>query len=56
MVDQGKAMLAKLFPVTDQGKAHYFLGIQIVQLPRQITLNQATYIQKVLERFNMANA
>jgi len=56
MVDEGKAMLAKQFPVTDLGRAHYFLGIQIVQLPRQITLNQATYIQKILERFNMANA
>jgi len=56
MVDDGKAMLAKQFPVTDLGRAHYFLGIQIVQLPRQITLNQATYIQKILERFNMANA
>jgi len=56
MVDEGKAMLAKQFPVTDLGRAHYFLGIQIVQLPCQITLNQATYIQEVLERFNMANA
>jgi len=56
MVDEGKAMLAKQFPVTDLGRAHNFLGIQIVQLPRQITLNHATYIQKVLERFNMANA
>jgi len=56
MVDKGKAMLAKQFPVTDLGRAHYFLGVQIVQLPRQITLNQATYIEKILERFNMANA
>jgi len=56
MVDEGKAMLAKQFPVTDLGKAHSFLGIQIVQLPRQITLNQATYIQQILERFNMTNA
>jgi len=49
-------MLAKQFPATDLGRAYYFLGIQSVQLPRQITLNQATYIQKILERFNMANA
>ena len=55
MVDEGKAMLAKQFPITDLGRAHYFLGIQIVQLPCQITLNQATYIQKILQRFNMAN-
>jgi len=56
MVDEGKAVLANQFPVTDLGRAHHFLGIQIVQLPRQITLNQATYIQKILEGFNMANA
>ena len=31
MVDEGKDMLAKQFPVTDLGTAYYFLGIQIVR-------------------------
>jgi len=56
MVDEAKTLLANQFPVTDLGRAHYFLGIEIIQLPRQITLNQSAYIQKILERFNMTHA
>jgi len=56
MVDEAKTLLANQFPVTDLGRGHYFLGIEIIQLPRQITLNQSTYIQKILERFNMTHA
>jgi len=56
MVDEGKTLLANQFPATDLERAHYFLGIEIIQLPRQITLNQSTYIQKILERFNMSHA
>jgi len=55
-VDEVKAMLVIQFPVTDLGGAHHFLSIQIIQLPRQTTLNQVTYIQTILHRFNMANA
>jgi len=55
-MDEGKAMLAKQFLVTDLGRAHHFLSIQIIQLLCQITLNQATYIQKILKCFNIANA
>ena len=55
-MDEGKVMLAKQFPVTDLGRAHHFLSIQMIQLLRQITLNHVTYIQKVLQHFNMANA
>jgi len=56
MVDEAKTLLAKQFPVMDLGRAHYFRGIEIIQLPRQITLNQSANIQKILERFNMTHA
>jgi len=56
IVDEVKTLLANQFPVTDLGRAHYFLGIEIIQLPSQITLNQSAYIQKILARFNMTHA
>ena len=51
MVDEAKAQLAKQFPVTNLGTAHFFLGIEIIQKrdTHQITLCQAAYIQKILE-------
>ena len=58
MVDEAKAQLAKQFPVTDLGTAHFFLGIEIIRKrdTHQITLCQAEYIKKILERFNLADA
>jgi len=56
MVDEAKAQLAKQFPVTDLGTAYFFLGIEIVRKPKTITLNQSAYIQKILQRFNLADA
>jgi len=56
MVDEAKSQLAKQFPVTDMGSAHFFLGIEIVRGPQKISLNQSAYIQKILERFHLTNA
>ena len=60
MVDEAKTQLAKQFPVTDLGTAHFCLGIEIIwkrNTPgHQITLCQSGYIQKILERFNLADA
>jgi len=56
MVDEAKTLLANQFPVTDLGRAYYFLGIEIIQQPRHITLNQSAYIQKILVRFKMTHA
>ena len=58
MVDGAKAQLAKQFPVTDLGTAHFFLGIEIKRKRniKQITLCQSAYIQKVLESFNLVEA
>ena len=55
-MNEAKASLAKHFPVTDLGKAHFFLGIEIVRTPGTIILNQAAYTQKVLERFQQENS
>jgi len=58
MVDEAKSQLAKQFPVTDMGTAHFFLGIEIIRKrgTHQISLNQSAYIQKILERFHLADA
>ena len=60
MVNEAKAQLAKQFPVTDLGTAHFFLGIEIIRernpFGHRITLSQSAYIQKVLERFNLEDA
>ena len=58
MVDEAKSQLAKQFPVTDMGTAHFFLGIEIIRKrnSHQISLNQFAYIQKILERFHHTDA
>jgi len=58
MVDEAKAQLAKQFPVTALGTADFFLGIEIIRKrdSHQIALCQSAYIQKVLKRFNIADA
>jgi len=58
MVDESKSQLAKQFPVTDMGTAHFFLGIEIIRkrTSHHISLNQSAYIQKILERFHLADA
>ena len=56
MVEEAKAQLAKQFPVTNLGTAHFFLGIEIIRKHHQITLCQSAYIQKILKRFNLTDA
>ena len=58
MVDEAKTQLARQFPVTDFGTAHFFLGIEIIWKhdTHQITFCQAAYIQKILERYNLTDA
>jgi len=55
-VDEAIASLGKYFPVTDLGKAHFFLGIEIKRTPGTIALNQVAYTKKILERFQQDNS
>ena len=58
MLEFVKAWLSSCFSMKDLGEAQYILGIQIYRdRPRRmISLSQSTYIDKVLDRFNMANS
>ena len=50
-----KKWLAEKFQMKDLGEANYVLGIRIYRdrKRRTLALSQATYIDKVLERFSM---
>ena len=53
-----KKWLAEQFQMKDLGNASYVLGIQIIRdrNKRQLALSQASYIDKVIERFSMQNS
>jgi hypothetical protein len=53
-----KAWLSTQFQMKDMGEASYVLGIRIFRdrNNRLLALSQAAYIDKVLERFAMANS
>ena len=52
-----KVWLTKQFDMKDLGEASYVLGIQIFrdQKNKMIALSQASYIDKILERYEMQN-
>ena len=41
------------FEMKDLGKTKFCLGLQLEHLPSGILVHQSTYIQKILEKFNM---
>ena len=56
-IQKVKNVLQQNFDMTDMGKAHIYLGMQITRdrLQNTIYLDQQKYIKVVLERFNMAD-
>ena len=50
-------ILRKTVEITDLGKAHFFLGIEISRdrAKRTITLSQTKYVKEIMSRFNKAN-
>jgi hypothetical protein len=44
------------FEMKDLSKTKFFLGLQLEHLPTCILVHQSTYVQKVLEKFNMDKA
>ena len=50
-----KKLIMPLYKMRDLGEATFFLGVEINRLPDgKIKLSQTRYIEKLLERFNMA--
>jgi hypothetical protein len=41
------------FEMNDLGKTKFWLGLQLKHLPTGILIHQSTYVQEVLEKFNM---
>ena len=55
MLKEEKAALCNKFEMVDQGEIHYLLGMSIKRdrKLRTLTINQPTYLEKVLKRFGM---
>ena len=52
-----KVWLSSQFDMKDLGKANFILGIKLWRdRNKMLSLSQAGYINKVLERFNMQNS
>ena len=52
-VEFAKALLKKLYEISDLGPVSWFLGVGIRHLPEGIALSQKSYIEKTLEKFGM---
>jgi hypothetical protein len=52
-IDEARNNLKTEFKVKDLGKTKFCLGLQLEHLPTRIFVYQSSYIQKVLEKFNM---
>jgi hypothetical protein len=48
-----KADLATNFEMKDIGLMHYFLGLEVWQVSREINLGQGKYVVAILNRFRM---
>ena len=53
-----KTWLSTVFEMKDLGEAEFILGVKITRnrIKRILGLSQKTYIEKILEKFRMANA
>ena len=50
-----KLDLSSKFELKDLGSLSYFLGIKVVQQDNNISLNQASYVESLLNRFDFSN-
>eukprot|EP00253_Pinus_taeda_P001473 PITA_01473 len=53
LIHKCKRELASEFEMKDLGLMHYFLGLEVWQNPREISLSQGKYVVNILERFGM---
>jgi hypothetical protein len=54
-IRQLKAKMSKVFSMSDLGLLQYYLGIEVLQSSKGISLCQAAYAGKILERSGMAD-
>ncbi|KAL0556340.1 hypothetical protein IC582_004853 [Cucumis melo] len=54
MFEKFKQLMMFEFDLSDLGKMHYFLGLEVVQSPFGIFISQRKYVQNVLMRFQMS--
>jgi len=52
-IDEARNHLKTEFEMKDLGKTKFCIGLQIEYLHSGILVHQSTYIQKILEKFNM---
>ncbi|XP_021631871.1 secreted RxLR effector protein 161-like [Manihot esculenta] len=53
-VENFKAKMREIFEMSDLGMLSYYLGIEVKQRSYSITLNQAGYAEKMLEKLGLA--
>ncbi|KAF2298936.1 hypothetical protein GH714_029230 [Hevea brasiliensis] len=55
MFENFKRSMMLEFDMSDLGRLHYFLGIEVVQSADGIFISQKKYVQEILDRFQMSN-
>lgn len=55
MFDDFKNSMMNEFEMSDLGKMHYFLGLEVVQSDDGFFVSQKKYVQDILDRFEMKN-
>lgn len=55
MFKEFKKSMEREFDMTDLGKMHYFLGVEVIQREEGIYICQRKYAREVLERFGMTD-
>jgi len=53
MFEEFKKSMKKEFNMSDLGKMHYFLGVEVIQNEKGIYICQKKYVRDLLERFGM---
>ncbi|XP_017618008.1 uncharacterized mitochondrial protein AtMg00810-like [Gossypium arboreum] len=55
MFDKFKKSMMAEFDMSDLGRMHYFLGIEVAQSDTGIFISQRKYVQEILKKFQMAD-
>lgn len=55
MFENFKRSMMLEFDMSDLGRLHYFLGIEVVQSADGIFISQKKYVREILDRFQMSN-
>lgn len=56
MLDDFKLSMMQEFEMTDMGKLHHFLGIEVLQSKNGVFISQESYAKEILKKFRMEQA